>query len=158
MLISTTFMFINTVQASEVNTQIEYSEYFASSGFNTPKHLILEVYREDYNASNFGPYAVLINTSGVEVGSVGNTGSTLHDVTVYSYVYDDNENKFNCFYNITGTGVAETFKLEEDNREYSMQFHEVYYMNPLFRMYFKKSWNDTWSGTLSGTFDPFVIG
>lgn len=132
---------------------IQYSHYFASSGWNTPKYLVREVDIDEEPEDSFGPYACLYNTSGINIGSDGNDGNTKHDVYAYFYGYDETDDfEFGCMSNTAGTGASSLgLHIDYDLYNYNTHFYGSYSGNiDRYRLYFKKSWNDTWSGTLSG--------
>lgn len=146
---------LGTIKVAKAYTGrgINYSEYFASSGWNTPKHLVVELWIDDEPEDHFGPYNCVNNASGIDIGSTGNNGNTKHDVYAYFYVVDASNPNHNiaCMSNMTNTGpVDDSLHLQKDNYNYNVHFYGASGYSDGYRMYFKKSWNDTWSGTLSG--------
>lgn len=137
-----------------------YSHYFSSSGWNTPRYMVMEINREVDGEPMFGTYAVLQTISGINPYSEGNPNSDWHDVTFTGYVLDDSRTtEYKCFLNSTGTGTAilDSLHITSDGEYYQLSFREGYMLNTVFRFYFKKAWNDCWSGTLSGNFYAYSL-
>lgn len=143
--------------SSNLGRALDYTETFGSSGLYTPRHLIEEVYLDDCPEYQFGPNYALINDYGVKKISSDGTSeySSKHDVAVTNYIiYEKNDGSMgesNCLVNMTNTGIALTsFRLDQDGKQYDAKFVSTLVFSEGFRMYFKKSWNDTWGGTFGG--------
>lgn len=132
---------------------IAYSKVFASSGWNTPAYIVIDELITNGLEPHFGPCMTLNNTSGVGIGSTGNTGNTIHDVRVDCYFYlDGSSNTFGCFLLTNNPNIIlySNFQLEEDNYDYKKEFYLPLVYHDGYKMTFKKAWNDTWGGTLTG--------
>jgi len=146
---------VGTIKSVKAYTgpSIEYQREFAESGWNTPKYNVLDVGIDEIDDyTEFGPYACLKNTSGIEKNSTGNSGNTRHDVYAYFYIYDETSGlEGACMYNVAGTlPTMDPLHVEHDNVNYNNHFYSTAVYADRYRLYFKKAWNDTWAGTLTG--------
>lgn len=136
----------------------DYSHYFASSGGFSPEQTVLSIIPSEDDFYSYASPMVLINTSGIDGGSDGNTSNTKHDVYVYGRLINSSGEvtSYNFFENINGNGVGLCFHMDGDNIAYEIESYGIYTSSgDGLCLRYKKCWNDTWSGTLTGTFDVF---
>lgn len=128
------------------NTMISFSYTFPTTGWGSGKHTFVNAPR---NVSSFSSTIWYKNTSGINKGSIGNNGTSVHDYKVY--IYDSTDS----YIAIT---TRSSFDVKSDNEEYIRYLIDIYMTDEYLIIKGQKYYGDTWGDTIYAQVDATYGG